>query len=137
MSEPWQTTSVDSQGQQDVHDLGALGDALLERARTDLQRKASQSVIHGDLQRAVLMAILAGGGLAEHASPPAATLHVLRGRVRLYAGTEHEWFVSAGEVVAIPPERHAVDSLDDSLFLLTVALSPTVERSNKPRREVK
>ncbi len=135
MSEPWQAISADSEWQQDVHDLGALGDALLERARVDLQRKASQSVIHGDRQRAVLMAILAGGGLAEHASPPAATLHVLRGRVRLYAGTEREWFVSTGEVVAIPPERHAVDALDDSVFLLTVALTP-VERSNSPRREV-
>ncbi|MBK6886996.1 MAG: hypothetical protein IPH03_11575 [Tetrasphaera sp.] len=28
-----------------------------------------------------------------------------------------------GEVVGIPPERHAVDALEDSVFLLTVALA--------------
>ena len=48
---------------------------------------------------------------------------MLRGRIRLYAGDAAEWFVSAGQVVAIPPERHSVDALEDSAFLLTVALA--------------
>ena len=120
--EPWQGGELGEQ-QEGVFDLSALADELLDAARNDLQRKASRLVIHGSKQRAVLMAILAGGGLAEHSSPPAATLHVLRGRIRLYAGDAAEWFVSAGQVVAIPPERHAVDALEDSAFLLTVALS--------------
>lgn len=120
--EPWQGGEPGEQ-QEGVFDLSTLADELLEAARNDLQRKASRLVIHGTTQRAVLMAILAGGGLAEHASPPAATLHVLRGRIRLYAGDAAEWFVSAGQVVAIPPERHSVDALEDSAFLLTVALA--------------
>ncbi|MCI1261908.1 MAG: cupin domain-containing protein [Tetrasphaera jenkinsii] len=120
--EPWQGGELGEQ-QEGVFDLSALADELLAAARNDLQRKASRLVIHGTTQRAVLMAILAGGGLAEHASPPAATLHVLRGRIRLYAGDAAEWFVSAGQVVAIPPERHSVDALEDSAFLLTVALA--------------
>jgi quercetin dioxygenase-like cupin family protein len=123
MSEPWQAATEGNEWRNDVHDLTALGDQLLDRARKDLQRKASQVVINGDRQRAVLMAIVAGGALGEHRSPPAATLHVLRGRVRLYAGSSREWLVAAGEVVGIPPERHAVDALEDSVFLLTVALA--------------
>lgn len=107
----------------EVVDVLALADELLARARDDLQHKASHLVVHGEHQRAVLMTILAGGGLAEHASPTAATLHVLRGRVRLYAGDEAEWFVSAGQLVAIPPDRHAVDALEDSVILLTVVLA--------------
>lgn len=120
--EPWQGGEPGEQ-QEGVFDLSTLADELLEAARNDLQRKASRLVIHGTTQRSVLMAILAGGGLAEHSSPPAATLHVLRGRIRLYAGDAAEWFVSAGQVVAIPPERHSVDALEDSAFLLTVALA--------------
>ena len=92
--EPWQGGEPGEQ-QEGVFDLSTLADELLEAARNDLQRKASRLVIHGTKQRAVLMAILAGGGLAEHSSPPAATLHV----------------------------RHAVDALEDSAFLLTVALA--------------
>lgn len=106
----------------EVVDVGALADELLSRARQDLQHKASHLVVKGERQRAVLMTILAGGGLAEHASPAAATLHVLRGRVRLHAGEEAEWFVSAGQLVAIPPDRHAVDAIEDSVILLTVVL---------------
>ena len=120
MTEPWQAGEAGSQEQ--VIDLVALGDDLLAQASKDLQRKAAHLVIHGLKQRAVLMGILAGSGLAEHASPPAATLQVLRGRIRLHAGDAAEWFVGAGQVVAIPPERHAVDVLEDAVFLLTVAL---------------
>lgn len=106
-----------------VADLDELAAELLDLARADLQRKASRVVVHGPRQRAVLMALLAGSGLGEHASPPAATLHVLRGRVRLHVGEEREWLVGCGQVVPIPPERHAVDALEDSAFLLTVALT--------------
>ncbi len=106
----------------DVVDVNALADELLARAQDDPQRKASHLIVHGEHQRAVLMALLAGSSLAEHSSPPAATLHVLRGRVRLSAGGDQEWTVSTGQVVTVPPDRHAVDAVDDSVILLTVAL---------------
>ncbi|MEO7069100.1 MAG: LuxR family transcriptional regulator [Nostocoides sp.] len=108
----------------EVVDLTQLADVLLQRAGTDSQRRASHLVVNGPAQRAVLMAILAGSGLGEHASPPAATLHVLRGRVRLHAGDTDAWLVHAGQVVPVPPDRHAVDALEDSVILLTVALQP-------------
>jgi quercetin dioxygenase-like cupin family protein len=70
--------------------------------------------------RQTLVALRAGEALAEHESPGEATLQVLRGRVRLTAG-EHTWEGGAGDYVPVPLERHALDSLEDSVIILTVA----------------
>jgi quercetin dioxygenase-like cupin family protein len=70
--------------------------------------------------RQTLVALRAGEALAEHESPGEATLQVLRGRVRLSAG-EHTWEGKAGDHVAVPPERHALDAIEDSAIILTVA----------------
>jgi quercetin dioxygenase-like cupin family protein len=106
----------------DALDLGATGAALLEEARSAANGHASRLVVGGSVQRAVLMALTAGAVLGEHESPPAATFHVLTGRARLYAADGAEWVVSAGGLVAIPPFRHGVEAMDDSVVLLTVAL---------------
>jgi quercetin dioxygenase-like cupin family protein len=103
-------------------DVRAAGVELLEEARAAATGHASRLVIGGTVQRAVLMALTAGAILGEHASPPAATFHVVSGRARLYAVGGQEWVVAEGQVVAIPPERHGVEALDDSVILLTVAL---------------
>jgi quercetin dioxygenase-like cupin family protein len=106
----------------DHHDLTALGDELLAQAADSRHGHASRTVVHGDRQRAVLMAFTPGSGLGEHEAPPAATFHVLRGRATLVAG-EDRWDVGAGEVVPIPPTRHRVEVTDDdAVVLLTVAV---------------
>ena len=94
-------------------------DFAAAQARADARGKASAPVLKSERQRALLVALTAGAGLAEHSSPPAASLHVLSGRFRLYAG-DVEWICGPGQLVAIPPERHAVDCLEDGVFLLTV-----------------
>jgi quercetin dioxygenase-like cupin family protein len=106
----------------DALDLGAAGAALLEEARSASKGHASRLVVGGSVQRAVLMALTAGAVLGEHESPPAATFHVLSGRARMYAADGAEWVVSAGGLVAIPPFRHGVEAIEDSIVLLTVAL---------------
>lgn len=104
------------------HDLHALGEELLAKAGEARHGVASRSVVHGDRQRAVLMAFKPGGALGEHDSPPAATLHVLSGRAMLKAG-DQEWDLGAGELVAIPLERHSVEVADeDTVVLLTVTV---------------
>lgn len=103
-------------------DLRSAGADLMVEARAAANGHASRLVVGGPVQRAVLMALTAGSSLGEHASPPAATFHVLSGSARLYAVDGPEWVVAAGEVVAIPPERHGADALEDTLVLLTVAL---------------
>lgn len=103
-------------------DLHALGEELLVKARTSTHKTASTSVVHSDRQRAVLMAFAPGSGLGEHDSPPAATLHVLRGRARLRAG-DQSWDLGAGELVAIPPERHWLEvEAEETVALLTVTV---------------
>jgi quercetin dioxygenase-like cupin family protein len=44
---------------------------------------------------------------------------VLQGHVRLTAGGD-AWDGKAGGYVAIPPERHALHAVEDSVVLLTV-----------------
>jgi quercetin dioxygenase-like cupin family protein len=104
-----------------VTDLHAVSEALLTQARGDERGRAAHIVLGGDLQRSTVLALVAGQGLDEHASPPAASLQCLVGRVLLRSGAD-EWRLTAGQVVAIPPERHALDAEEDSVVLLTVSL---------------
>lgn len=100
-------------------------DTLVEELMGSLEAQSSgrnaRTVMSGPRMRAVVMALAAGAEMAEHESPPAATLHVLRGHVTL-SGDDASWEVRAGEVLPIPAHRHAVRAHDDSAFLLTVAL---------------
>lgn len=94
---------------------------LLTQARDSHSGRAAQTVYGGhdhDLRQTVI-AIAAGQELAEHESPAEATLHVLVGEVRITAGDE-TWEGGAGDLVAIPPTRHALVALQDSAVLLTV-----------------
>ncbi|GAB3437413.1 hypothetical protein GCM10027517_08840 [Phycicoccus ginsengisoli] len=102
--------------------LERAGTELLQQAQTQPNGHASRLVVGGPAQRAVLMALTAGAELGEHTSPPAATFHVVTGSARLYAVGGASWTVRAGEVVAIPPERHGAEALEDCVILLTVAL---------------
>lgn len=105
------------------HDLHALGEELLAQAGESGHGVASRSVVHGERQRAVLMAFMSGSALGEHDAPPAATLQVLRGRAVLIAG-EQEWELAAGELVPIPQARHRLEVRDeDAVVLLTVAVA--------------
>lgn len=105
----------------DVVNIVEEGQALLVQAGEARAGRASRSLLHGEHQRTVLIALKSGEEMAEHESPLAATLHCIIGKVRLTAG-ETEWLVDTGELVPIPPERHAVAALSDAVVLLTVSL---------------
>jgi quercetin dioxygenase-like cupin family protein len=76
---------------------------------------------HEHALRQTLIALRAGGTLDEHESPGEATLQVLHGRVTLVAG-EDRWDGSAGDLMPIPDSRHALEAVEDTVVLLTVAL---------------
>ena len=62
---------------------------------------------------------MAGRELSEHENPGEASLRVIGGRVRLSAGDDG-WELGAGGHVRIPPRRHGLVALEDSVVLLTM-----------------
>lgn len=95
---------------------------LLDEARNAPAQRAARTLISGAAQRATLIALLSGSQLAEHSSPPAASLQVLSGRVRLVAG-DSVWPLDGGDLIAIPPQRHSLHADADAVVLLTVAVA--------------
>lgn len=110
--------SVESGG---VSALDVLGQSLLRDAREHSSQRAARTIVATPSMRATVIALLAGSELAEHASPPTATLQAVTGEVSLRAG-DGEQTVRAGEIARIPPERHSLHATTDAVVLLTVAL---------------
>jgi quercetin dioxygenase-like cupin family protein len=112
-----------------THDLTAehlqidLGEAVTELdvgARESQDRNAVTLVKEGGLN-VVLTRQRAGGSMAEHAAPGAATVQVLSGHVRIHVGDE-QLDIPAGRLVAFDAKvRHKVEAVEDSTLLLTLA----------------
>ena len=105
----------------DIVRLTDLAAQLLGQAKAHPSQRAAQTIHSGSSMRATVIALAAGAELAEHESPPAATLQVISGQVRLHWG-DQEALLRDGEITDIPPHRHALKSLTDAVVLLTVAL---------------
>jgi len=105
-------------------DLNALADDLLAQAAASSHGRAARTVTGGPdrVLRQTLMALREGAELSEHTAPGDATLHVLRGRVRLHTVTASSEG-TVGTLMTIPAERHGLTALADSVVLLTVVLS--------------
>lgn len=87
--------------------------------------RASRTVVggHEKTLRQTVIALNAGAGLAEHASPGEATVHVLRGRVTLAAG-DQSWEGRDGDLIVIPDAQHSLTAHTDAAVLLTVVKRP-------------
>jgi quercetin dioxygenase-like cupin family protein len=59
--------------------------------------------------------------MGKHKSPGDGSLLCLRGRVVLRSD-QSQAELGPGDLVAVPPQRHAVEALEPSVLLLTVAL---------------
>lgn len=117
-------TAPEGQPSPVVRDLNAEVARQIEEARASSAGRSSQ-VFHGatgGVLSQVLLALRAGAHLSDHKNPGEAFLVVLHGRVRLSAG-EDAWEVPQGGHVRIPDAVHAVEALEDSAFLLTIAKS--------------
>jgi quercetin dioxygenase-like cupin family protein len=102
--------------------LVALARRHLDRARNTSTGRSAETVYggHEHALRQTLVALTAGTTLTEHENPGEATVHVLSGRARLTAGAD-SWEGRDGDLIAVPPSRHALHATEDTVFLLTVA----------------
>lgn len=113
-----------------IVNLPQLADTLLASARESTSRRAAHTVFGGRdrIMRQTLVALTADAELGEHDSPGEATLFVLNGHVVLRtAGDGGAVALRAGDHIDIPAERHAVDAVVDSVFLLTAVPRENLE----------
>ena len=104
------------------HDLATLADDHLAKARVDAHGRSAEVVLHDGFLRQTVIAIASGCALDEHNAPPAASVQVLRGRVRITAG-EASQELGIGQLSGVPKVRHGLLALEDAVVLLT-AVNP-------------
>ena len=102
--------------------LDAIAREQIERAKDASSGRSSSTVFGGHEQvlRQTVVALREGSSLTEHNSPGEATIIVLSGRVRLSAGST-SWEGRKGDLLVIPPERHSLEALKDTVIVLTTA----------------
>lgn len=111
----------ESHGTPEMVVLSELADTLIADLRNHPSGRSAKTILSGTVMRAVVIALKDGAEMAEHDSPPAATLYVIKGKVTMQAG-DRDWTVYPGQLVPLPPQRHSVHAHADSAILLTVAL---------------
>lgn len=104
--------------------LTSLAAEKLAEARQSHSGRAAHTIHggHSHELRQTVLALLADHDLSEHDSPGEATLQVLQGHVRLTTGDD-SWDGNGGDYLAIPPQRHALHAVEDSVVILTVLKS--------------
>lgn len=104
----------------DAINLAEAGQALLASIHPDdAGGRAARTLIHEPELRATLIALRAGHELAEHDAPPAATLYVHTGQVRLFS-QNRDLTMTSDTLASIPHERHSLSAVTDAVVLLTV-----------------
>ncbi|MDT0429370.1 MULTISPECIES: cupin domain-containing protein [Streptomyces] len=101
-----------------MDDLNALADEHLTLARANPHGRSAHLLLRQEPLRQTVIALTSGSALDEHNAPPAASLLVLRGSVRLTAGSG-DVELTAGTLHPVPQERHGMLALEDAVVLLT------------------
>lgn len=104
--------------------MPALPDAIthaMNLARTAENGRHAELLVSDGPLRQTVFALRRGVRLPEHNSPPAASIQVVRGSVRVSGQEEAE--LRAGDLEALTHFRHAVEALEDCAFVLTTVTS--------------
>lgn len=111
--------------------LTAMAREQLEGAERATSGRSAHTVFggHEHVLRQTVIALVAGQRLDEHENPGEATLQVIHGRVRLIAG-EDSWEGSTGDLIVVPNSRHALEAIEGSTVLLTVAKTRSAHGSS-------
>ena len=103
-------------------DVHALADELLQTATSENAGRAARTLPHPvDGLRQTLIALREGAALNEHESPGAASLLVIRGRVRIVVGDDSTE-LGPDLIAPIPDMRHSLEATEHSVVLLSVAV---------------
>lgn len=101
-----------------MDDLTTLARSHLDQARCAPHGRSAHLFLHDGPLRQSVIALASGAELDEHNAPPASSLQVLHGHVRLtVAGRDQD--LVAGQLQRIPHERHGLRAMADSVVLLT------------------
>lgn len=103
--------------------LNELAESHLAAALKDDRGRSADMVAHDGPLRQTVIALKEGVRMAEHNSPPAASLQVLKGSVRVDLDNESQGEFGEGELWILTHERHSVLALRDAVFLLTTVTS--------------
>lgn len=107
------------------YELAALTEEHLAKARDATHGRSAHLVLRDGPLRQSVLALTGGSALGEHEAPIAATLQVLRGRVRVTAVSGKELTLAEGELGVVPGERHdLVAEVDSVVVLTTVTAGP-------------
>src|SRR5699024_4031374 len=107
--------------------MPALPDAItqaMNQPRTAQNGRHAELLVNDGPLRQSVIALRRGERLPEHNSPPAASIQVVRGSLRVTGQEEAE--LRAGDLEALTHFRHAVEALADRACVLT---SVTSQRS--------
>lgn len=111
------------------------GNMIADSAQFDLEREIrdleqhnpwqsglhSKTLVKREDLRVVLIAMEPGATIKEHHADGSITVHVLRGEIRFRA-QDREHSLKAGQMLTLGRSiKHAVESVDDSAFLLTIS----------------
>ncbi|MGP4111135.1 cupin [Streptomyces sp. 4N509B] len=102
-----------------MEDLTLLAEQHLTRARQGEHGRSAHLFLRDGPLRQSVIALRGGAELEEHTAPPAASLQVLLGRVRLASPDAGDAELLAGQITDIPQGRHSLHAIDDSVVLLT------------------
>lgn len=111
--------------------LEALARQHLERAQSDPAGRSAETVYggHEHTLRQTLVALRSGSVMDDFRSPGEGTVLVLRGRVRLTAGSDDDsdtWEGRDADLLTLPASRQehlTLTAVEESTILLTVAIA--------------
>lgn len=101
-----------------MSDLHVLAEEHLAAARDDEHGRSANLIVRDPPLRQTVIALTAGTSLDKHRTPPAASLQVLRGTVKITAESG-DVELTRGCLYLLPHERHGVTAVTDAAVLLT------------------
>lgn len=102
----------------------ALTDVMtkaIDLARRAANGRHAELLLHDGPLRQALIGLREGARLSEHNSPPAASIQVMHGSLRVTG--QEPVVLQSGQLAALTHFRHSVEALEDSVFLLTTVTS--------------